>query len=290
MKGRRVAGLAVVSAIAIIFAAGRPEVGVSAQQDAFAPPQNSAALPPNAIGTQQNPASPPELLPPQNAPPSPEPAPEGTDPNTEVLTRGAIHEAFAQPVVFNPAQSPVVPKQPPEPVEEMPPEQKPAGDHVVWIAGYWSYEGDQQKFAWASGIWRARPAGVEWVPGYWTQADGGSQWVSGFWRKSEVTQVTYLPQKPPDTLEQGPGGVAPNPDYVWIPGHWVWWHEHYAWRPGFWAASNPNWIWVPAHYVWTPPGYVFVEGHWDYTMDTRGVIFAPVVFRPGFYVGPGFGS
>ena len=48
--------------------------------------------------------------------------------------------------------------------------------------------------------------------------------------------------------QQGPVGAAPSADYVWIPGHWVWWHEHYAWRPGFWAAANPDWIWMPAHY------------------------------------------
>ena len=164
----------------------------------------------------------------------------------------------------------------------MPPEQKPAGDHVVWIAGYWTYETDQQKFIWTSGIWRAMPQGVEWVPGYWNQADGGYQWVAGFWRKDTAeTQVNYLPQQPPNTLEQGPVGTAPSADYTWIPGHWVWWHEHYAWRPGFWAAANPNWIWVPAHYVWAPNGYIFVDGHWDYAMEQRGVFFAPVVFRPG---------
>ncbi len=109
------------------------------------------------------------------------------------------------------------------------------------------------------------PQGQEWVPGYWNPADGGFQWVSGFWRKdTAATAVNYLPQEPPKTLEQGPVGAAPSADYVWVPGHWVWWHEHYAWRPGFWAAANPDWIWMPAHYVWTPNGYIFVDGHWDY--------------------------
>jgi hypothetical protein len=291
MNGRRVVSLVVATAITLAFATTLRVTWVSAQD--FTSPQNAAASP-------QNSNAPPDLFPPQNgaqaAPQNPGPsadaaAPDaagGGDPNTEVLTRGAVHEAFAQPVVFNATQGAVVPKQPPDPVEEMPPEQKPAGDHVVWIAGYWNYEADQQKFIWTSGIWRAMPNGVEWVPGYWNQADGGYQWIAGFWRKNEVTQVTYLPQKPPDTLEQGPVGTAPSADYIWVPGHWMWWHEHYAWRPGFWAAANPDWIWVPAHYVWTPPGYVFVEGHWDYAMEHRGVFFAPVVFRPGVFIGPGF--
>ena len=212
-------------------------------------------------------------------------AAEGTppaDPNTEVLTKGAVHEAFAQPVVFNAAPGPVVAQKPPDPVDEMPPEQKPAGDHVAWIPGYWTWEADQTKFIWTSGIWRSIPAGVEWVPGYWQQADTGSQFVSGYWRKTAEQEVTYMPQKPPDTLENGPVGTAPSPNVTWVPGCWIWRGEHYAWRAGFWAPCNPDWIWIPAHYVWTPSGYLFVEGHWDYAMQNRGVIFAPVVFRPSY--------
>jgi hypothetical protein len=295
MIGRRVIGLVAAAAVTLAFTTSLHRAGVSAQD--FSSPQNAAT-------TQQN-AGAPDLFPPQNpapgqaqnAPANPSPpadvsAPENAaanDPNTEVLTKGAVHEAFAQPVVFNPTPSAVVPNKPPEPVEEMPPEQKPAGDHVVWIAGYWSYEADQQKFIWTSGIWRAMPAGVEWVPGYWNPADSGYQWVGGFWRKDTgQTQVTYLPQEPPKTLEQGPVGTAPSADYVWVPGHWFWRGDHYAWRPGFYAAANPDWIWVPANYVWTPNGYVFVDGHWDYAMEHRGVFFAPVVFRPGVYIGAGF--
>ncbi len=205
-----------------------------------------------------------------------------------MLTKGAIHEAFAQPVVFNSAPGPVVAQKPPEPVDEMPPEQKPAGDHVAWIPGYWTWEGDQNKYIWTSGIWRTIPAGVEWVPGYWQQVDSGSQFVSGYWRKTAEQEVTYMPQKPPDTLETGPVGGAPSPNVVWIPGCWVWRGTHYAWRAGFWAPCNPDWIWIPAHYVWTPSGYLFVEGHWDYAMQNRGVFFAPVVFRPGIVWGAGY--
>jgi hypothetical protein len=210
------------------------------------------------------------------------------DPNTEVLTKGAVHEAYAQPVVFNAAPGPVVAQKPPDPVDEMPPEQKPAGDHVAWIPGYWTWEADQNRYIWTSGIWRSIPAGVEWVPGYWSQVDSGSQFVSGYWRKTAEQEVTYMPQKPPDTLETGPVGTAPNPNVVWIPGCWIWRGTHYAWRAGFWAPCNPDWIWVPAYYVWTPSGYVFVEGHWDYAMQNRGVFFAPVVFRPGIVFGAGY--
>jgi WXXGXW repeat (2 copies) len=268
-----IVGTAILIAVAAIFRAKE----VSAQDF---PAQNSAS--PDAFSAPAIPGQ-------QNAPGSADAANDPnqpTDPNTEVLTRGAVHEAFAQPVVFNAVPGTVVPTQPPEPVEEMPPEQKPAGDHVQWMSGYWTWEADQQKYVWCSGIWRSVPAGMEWVPGYWTQAEGGWRWVGGYWNKTNVA-VNYLP-KPNDSLENGPVGVAPGPNYVWIPGVWVWRGTHYAWRPGFWAVANPDWIWMPAHYVWTPSGYLFVEGHWDYAVERRGVIFAPVVFRPGVVITPGY--
>src|SRR5690349_13138830 len=43
----------------------------------------------------------------------------------EVQTRGPLHEAFAQPFGVTPGPGPIVPKAPPGPVPEDPPEQKP---------------------------------------------------------------------------------------------------------------------------------------------------------------------
>lgn len=113
--------------------------------------------------------------------------PSQVDPNLQVLTQGSVHEAFGQPVLFNPSPNPQIPKQPPAPVEELPPDTKPAGNNVEWIPGYWSFEAAQQKFVWTSGIWRVIPPGLAWVPGYWTQIGTGYQLVSGYWRRSETS-------------------------------------------------------------------------------------------------------
>src|SRR5262245_17538899 len=102
------------------------------------------------------------------------------------LARGPIHEAFAQPVVFDAQPGPVVNKGPPKPIPEMPPEQKPEGDDVEWIGGYWSWDTDRNDYIWVSGIWRAEPSGLDWVPGYWSRANEGWQWVSGYWAKAEA--------------------------------------------------------------------------------------------------------
>src|SRR4051812_21229566 len=68
----------------------------------------------------------------------------------QVLTQGPIHEAFAEPVVYDPRPGPLIPKQPPAPIEEMPPEQKPEGDNVQWVPGYWAWDDSRNDFLWIS--------------------------------------------------------------------------------------------------------------------------------------------
>ena len=57
----------------------------------------------------------------QEVPPQPQAA-EEQEQGTEVLARGPVHEAFAEPVNPRPQASSVLPKQPPDPIEELPPE------------------------------------------------------------------------------------------------------------------------------------------------------------------------
>lgn len=209
----------------------------------------------------------------------------------ETLTRGPIHEAFAEVVPYDPQPGITVPNQPPEPVNEIPPEQRPDNENVIWIPGYWSWSEDQNDFIWISGVWRVPPPGCQWVPGYWNQIDNGYQWISGYWwcggEQGQEEQMTYLPV-PPDTLESGPSSPQPADDQFWVPGVWIWQDTQYVWRPGYWAQIRPNWVWIPDHYIWTPVGCVFIAGHWDYTMPRRGLCFAPVHLQPAVYTQPTF--
>jgi hypothetical protein len=192
----------------------------------------------------------------------------------EVLTRGPVHEAYAQPVDGQPQASPVIPHQPPEPIEELPPDQRPEGN-VQWLAGYWAWDDDRSDFLWVSGFWRTPPPGRQWLPGHWQQVDGGWQWVPGYWAPADSGEVAYAPP-PPATVDSGPSVPAPGDGYVYQPGTWVYRETRYAWQPGFWCLNRPDWLWVPAHYVWTPVGCVFVPGYWDYPLRQRGLLFAPV--------------
>jgi hypothetical protein len=144
------------------------------------------------------------------------------DPNLQVLTLGPVHEAFGQPVLFNPGPNPIIPNKPPAPVEEIPPSMKPAGNDVEWIPGYWSWDATQQKFVWTSGIWRVMPPGLAWVPGYWTHSGIAYQWVSGYWRRSETATALasftkQLGVNSPGNLATGSLTAPSNPTAATVP-------------------------------------------------------------------------
>ncbi|MGD9856940.1 MAG: hypothetical protein AB7U20_18480 [Planctomycetaceae bacterium] len=215
------------------------------------------------------------------------PVPADADAGVQILTRGPVHEAFAETVTYDPEPGIVVPKTPPAAIEELPPEHKPEGTNVAWIPGYWAWDDDSSDFLWVSGIWRALPPGRQWVSGYWTESGQRAQWTSGYWADARLTEAEYLPE-PPASVETGPNIAAPSADYIWLPGSWVWQQNRYAWRPGFWSPVQQNWVWTPAHYQWAPRGYVYVDGYWDYAVDRRGVLFAPVSFSQNIYSQRGF--
>ena len=149
----------------------------------------------------------------------------------EIQARGPVHEAFADPALANPEPGPVAPKKPPEAVPEIPPDQKPEGDNIQWIPGYWSWDEDRTDFLWISGVWRKTPPGQRWVPGYWSEADNGWQWARGFWAPEDRQELPYQPA-PPAALDNGPSAAAPNDDSVYVPGAWRYQANRYAWQPG----------------------------------------------------------
>lgn len=225
----------------------------------------------------------------------------------EILTRGPVHEAFAEPVAIDPEPGIFIQREPPPPLLEEPPEEAPVidGQEAEWIPGYWSWDEERQDYVWVSGTWRLPPPNSTWIPGYWNRAENGYQATSGFWLPDDDDdEIEYLPE-PPQPLERGPVGEPPSPDYIWVAGSWYWEDSYdwphgsdyvydrgsgfelrinfgrerrngYVWRPGYWMRARPDWVWCAAHYVWTPRGHVFVDGYWDYPLERRGMLFAPV--------------
>ena len=79
----------------------------------------------------------------QSDEPPPDPTPKE---GVEVLARGPVHEAYAEPTEAQPQPGPLVAKEPPAPVEEAPPDEKPEGENVVWVPGYWAWEDERNDF------------------------------------------------------------------------------------------------------------------------------------------------
>lgn len=73
----------------------------------------------------------------------------------EVMTRGPVHEAYADPVNLEPeTKSLAAPKAPPANIKELPPPDKPDGNQYVWVPGYWAWDDDRNDYIWISACWR----------------------------------------------------------------------------------------------------------------------------------------
>ncbi len=201
--------------------------------------------------------------------------------DVEEYARGSVHESFADLYEANPTPSEIVALKPPEPVDELPPDQIPTGDNVQWITGYWAWDIEANDHMWISGVWRNVPPGRRWVRGYWAQVAGGYQWINGLWIDARSQELAYVPQ-PPESLEIGPNIPAPTEEHAWIPGSWTYVQEDYRWSPGFWDQCQTDYMWVPNQYQWTPSGCIYVPGYRDYRFARRGCLFAPVRFRNSF--------
>ncbi len=207
------------------------------------------------------------------------------EPGIDVQPRGPVHEGFAQPGLANPKPEPAVAVEPPSPVPEEPPDQKPEGANVQWLPGYWAWDPVKADYVWVSGCWRVAPEGRRWVPGHWAKTTAGWQWAPGFWAEAGRAEVDYL-APPPDSLDAGPASPAPDADSFYVPGCWRSRGGRYVWRPGLWSPCRRGWVWVPSTYVWTPAGCVFVAGYWDYPLEDRGCLFAPVCFSVKLWLNP----
>jgi hypothetical protein len=215
----------------------------------------------------------------------PPPVPGSND--IAVQPRGPIHEAFAMPPNASPQFGPLIPKRPPDPIPEVPPDQRPEGDNMQWVPGYWAWDADRKDFLWVSGLWRVPPDGCKWMPGAWHSVEGGFQWSPAFWAPGGQEEMPYLPQ-PPLSLDNGPNNPPPDGDSFYVPGCWLYRSSRYLWQPGYWQACRPNLIWTAPSYVWTPNGYLFAPGYWDWPLANRGLLFAPVYFNQPLWNTPGW--
>lgn len=204
------------------------------------------------------------------------------------LEKGPIHEAYAQPFEAKPVLGPLLKKKPPEPLKEVPPDDKPQGKDVRWMDGYWLWDEERDDYIWVSGFWRQVPPGKEWVQGRFEPLEGQWRWIPGYWRDQQIDQEEFVDEPPPVIPEVGPSIPAPNPQMTWASGYWVRQGPRWAWRPGVWIAHRPGWVWHPGRWIFARFGFTFVPGYWDYALEYRGLLYSPVYYTPVVYQRPGF--
>ena len=57
--------------------------------------------------------------------------------------------------------------------------------------------------------------------------------------------------------------IAPGPEFVWVPGVWIWEGRRWRWTHGYWGRPpRPGAVWVPHRYVYRNGVHVFVRGGW----------------------------
>ncbi len=204
---------------------------------------------------------------------------QGQQQGVHVEERGEVHEAFARPWQHTVNPTSIIHKQPPDPISEEPPSERPSGKNVQWIPGYWQWSADRNDFNWISGTWRDTPEGRHWVVGHWVPVADGWYRVAGHWAAQQEPDFQYVTKPPEPREEQQP--TAPDQNAIWIPGSWFFTENGWQWRAGYYAAPRDGYVWQPSSYDWSPNGYVYTSGYWDYDPYNRGLLFAPVWFdRP----------
>ena len=74
--------------------------------------------------------------------------------------------------------------------------------------------------------------------------------------------VVYVERGPPRRLAEVVG-MPPQPEVIWMSGHWRWSGREFYWVPGQWVAVRQGYrTWVSGRWIKTRRGWYFIEGHW----------------------------
>lgn len=62
---------------------------------------------------------------------------------------------------------------------------------------------------------------------------------------------------------------SPSPDSYWIPGHWKWERDRYAWEGGHWEQARMNMVYERAHWSEEHGEWLFHPGRWVEIVQER---------------------
>lgn len=97
-----------------------------------------------------------------------------------VLVQGYWREATPVHGYGGSGREVIVVREPPPPRREVMPA-RPPGPGMVWVTGYWAWQGDRHY--WVSGHYERPPRShAVWVEPRWERRGGGHLFIEGFWR------------------------------------------------------------------------------------------------------------
>ncbi len=180
---------------------------------------------------------------------------------------------------------------PPALIEELPPDERPVGENVLWIPGYFAWDEDRLDFIWISGVYRDAPRGILGSRVTGDQPLAGPNGFRVFGLQSHKKQQIKLKPKSSFTQSRRSRWSKARPsaaerESFWIPGNWRYVSNKYAWQAGYWSAAQHGLDLVPAPLHWNAAGYVLYPRVWDYSLAQRGLVFAPVYFDAAYYANP----
>jgi hypothetical protein len=203
------------------------------------------------------------------------------------VAKSPPHEAFQSSVAGrNPEHCA---KAPPSMIAERPGSLPPSSD-ARWLEGYWDWDKGRKDFAWVTGTWLVPPPGKFWVNGYWRRDAKGWYRVPGFWSGVSSVRKDEPAQEPPRDARrvrlplprpEEPIGMAPGPDFFYVPGEYAPGPGGVVWTAGFWARSQPGWEWIPARWDRWATGWVFHEGFWRRATNPSSLPPGVVSSTPG---------
>ena len=117
----------------------------------------------------------------------------------------------------------------------------------------------------------------------WKQFDEGWTWIPGFWTETKLQNLSYIQNRPPETLQEDVG-TPPAKNFFWMQGYWAYQDrtDDFDWVKGDWQKLDPKWVLVPSHYTWRSEGYVFIPAYWDWALKERADVYASVHVEPAY--------
>ena len=212
--------------------------------------------------------------------------------DVEVLARGPVHEAYAEPSDENPSPRPSFRSSRPGRSRNCHRTRSRRATTSSGCPGYWHWDEDRKDFIWVSGFWRNAPPGRVWVPGSWREVARrlavGRRLLAGRDRGSAATgprSSTCRSRRPRSRCRAG--DPAPTETDVYIPGQLGLARavRVAAGRTG--SSTGRAGCGCRPTTAGPPSGTSFVDGYWDYPLADRGVLFAPVYIPPAVYARPG---